>query len=530
MARKIKEKIEGKAKTELGKRKKIVGKKKRTKTSPKKNTRMIPDFIIPHLKKKTFGKLLEWENEKEGIFKLFWKHQSSGDWKEEHCEVFKAWSIMKENYNENDPNKYTKAKDRFRNALNKLEVKDFLEKILLEDNIIYYQLKDLNRNESNEVQMQASAHENNNNYSNQIDNTSPPNVSENLNENVQEMQNQVEQKSNPLWNENILVTSGSTVSDASHDTREIHQHNFEIVDCLDFLADYIKKIGEKLFHGQHITGRNVLVETLTKGDLQLMITKNREKNITALLINFNDTSSGSEQDLDNLQTDVLTNNDVLLQDASLSENHLGNIFHGNVITSDNRPENQSVENETNIFAELKKWESNRNENISDTKNPSNCYQNRSLNLEENCDSQTDIKFNECKIQFLDDNEENEKQTLSHSLIQTHSATQTLVNQNNWIQNQDSQNNQITAVNEMQSLLDLSNVKNNYLDLISSCGDKSPTENNNSFSLEEIDELLADIQNFSDSTDPSLSLFNNEEFLGTEEMEVDKQEMPSDKTN
>ncbi|XP_067133928.1 interferon regulatory factor 8-like [Centruroides vittatus] len=202
MARKI---TGEKAKTGRREGKRIIGKKKRTKMPAKEKIRMIQDFIIPHLRKKTFGKLLEWENEAEGIFKLFWKHQSSSDWKEEHCRVFVEWSVMKENYDENDANKYTKAKDRFRNAFNKHEINGFLEKRLQEVDIIYYQLKDLNRDESNEEKVQASVHENNN-YSNQIDNTSPSNISENLNENVQEMQNQVEQKSNPVWNENIPGT------------------------------------------------------------------------------------------------------------------------------------------------------------------------------------------------------------------------------------------------------------------------------------------------------------------------------------
>ncbi|XP_067133993.1 uncharacterized protein [Centruroides vittatus] len=106
----------------------------------------IEDFIIPHLRNNTFGKLLEWHNEEQGIFKVSWTHKSGGDWKEEDFQVFVAWSKINNLFDENDPKCYTCAKDRFRSSLYKLKNKVLPVKTSKKSKYRLYQLKKFNKN------------------------------------------------------------------------------------------------------------------------------------------------------------------------------------------------------------------------------------------------------------------------------------------------------------------------------------------------------------------------------------------------
>ncbi|KAF8778685.1 hypothetical protein HNY73_015385 [Argiope bruennichi] len=79
---------------------------------------LLENFMIPSLKEKSFGHLLSWVDEENGILKIFWQHKNSSQWKEEDFTVFKAWDAMKGRMPTETNIKYlTQAKQRFRAAM-----------------------------------------------------------------------------------------------------------------------------------------------------------------------------------------------------------------------------------------------------------------------------------------------------------------------------------------------------------------------------------------------------------------------------
>ncbi|GFY02958.1 IRF tryptophan pentad repeat domain-containing protein [Trichonephila clavipes] len=52
--------------------------------------KLIPDFIIPHLERQTYGRHLIWEDKTKGSFKVSRIHQSSELWSDECIAVYKV--------------------------------------------------------------------------------------------------------------------------------------------------------------------------------------------------------------------------------------------------------------------------------------------------------------------------------------------------------------------------------------------------------------------------------------------------------
>lgn len=105
---------------------------------------IIEDFIIPSLENRKYGRLLEWIDEEEGIFQVFWSHKSCSKWHEEEFAVFIDWSLAK-GKNQMKANFYTDSKGRFRSALYKLKSKVICLKSL-DKKYRRYQLKDYKKN------------------------------------------------------------------------------------------------------------------------------------------------------------------------------------------------------------------------------------------------------------------------------------------------------------------------------------------------------------------------------------------------
>lgn len=106
---------------------------------------LIEDYIIPSLKTKQFGKLLEWEDEENGIFRVRWSHKSGSAWEESYFTVFTTWDILK-GRTEKDEHYYTNSKGRFRSALHRLKSKITL---LKKGKYRRYQLKKYKVNNEN---------------------------------------------------------------------------------------------------------------------------------------------------------------------------------------------------------------------------------------------------------------------------------------------------------------------------------------------------------------------------------------------
>lgn len=100
---------------------------------------IIEDFILPKLKNKWFGHLMEWEDEFEGIFRVFWSHKSGRKWQKKYFLVFTEWDKMKGRENHGGPGYYTEAKGRFRSALTRLKNK--IEALPRERHYRRYKLK-----------------------------------------------------------------------------------------------------------------------------------------------------------------------------------------------------------------------------------------------------------------------------------------------------------------------------------------------------------------------------------------------------
>ncbi|XP_055934760.1 uncharacterized protein LOC129964104 [Argiope bruennichi] len=90
--------------------------------------KLIPDFIIPHLERKTYGRHLIWEDREKGSFKVSRIHQSSELWSDECIAVYKAWSQEKKLWKLDDAKRITKAKHRLITALRRSPIIEVLKK------------------------------------------------------------------------------------------------------------------------------------------------------------------------------------------------------------------------------------------------------------------------------------------------------------------------------------------------------------------------------------------------------------------
>ncbi|GIY10644.1 IRF tryptophan pentad repeat domain-containing protein [Caerostris darwini] len=95
---------------------------------PHQRTRLLQDFLIPHLNNKTFGAKLYWTDASEGKFRILWKHQSSSRFEAEDSAVYREWAIKKGLWDPRNPRAPTIAKQRFRAALLKLRHVTILRK------------------------------------------------------------------------------------------------------------------------------------------------------------------------------------------------------------------------------------------------------------------------------------------------------------------------------------------------------------------------------------------------------------------
>ncbi|KAL1425832.1 hypothetical protein MTO96_018815 [Rhipicephalus appendiculatus] len=81
---------------------------------------LVRDFLVPCLDNGFYGDDLQWLNRSRGIFLIRWTHQGSKSFNREGRNVFRDWSVMKRKWDDQDPNRLSKAKQRVRAAFRKL--------------------------------------------------------------------------------------------------------------------------------------------------------------------------------------------------------------------------------------------------------------------------------------------------------------------------------------------------------------------------------------------------------------------------
>lgn len=81
---------------------------------------LVRDFLVPCLDSGCYGDDLQWLNRRRGVFLIRWTHQGSKSFNREGPNVFRDWSILKRKWDERDPNRLSKAKQRVRAAFRKL--------------------------------------------------------------------------------------------------------------------------------------------------------------------------------------------------------------------------------------------------------------------------------------------------------------------------------------------------------------------------------------------------------------------------
>ncbi|GFY59251.1 IRF tryptophan pentad repeat domain-containing protein [Trichonephila inaurata madagascariensis] len=114
--------------------------------------KLIPDFIIPHLERQTYGRHLIWEDKTKGSFKVSRIHQSSELWSDECIAVYKAWSLKKKLWKPDDDKNITKAKHRLITALRRSPVIEVLSK-----EPAYYRFRFIHPNASAKKSIDSSA-------------------------------------------------------------------------------------------------------------------------------------------------------------------------------------------------------------------------------------------------------------------------------------------------------------------------------------------------------------------------------------
>lgn len=85
-----------------------------------RNCLLVRDFLVPRLDRCLYGEDLKWIDRNEGIFLIRWTHQGSKSFNREGPNVFRDWSILKRKWDDSDPNRLSKAKQRVRAAFRKL--------------------------------------------------------------------------------------------------------------------------------------------------------------------------------------------------------------------------------------------------------------------------------------------------------------------------------------------------------------------------------------------------------------------------
>lgn len=85
-----------------------------------RNCLLVRDFLVPRLDRCLYGEDLKWIDRNEGIFLIRWTHQGSKSFNREGPNVFRDWSILKHKWDDDDPNRLSKAKQRVRAAFRKL--------------------------------------------------------------------------------------------------------------------------------------------------------------------------------------------------------------------------------------------------------------------------------------------------------------------------------------------------------------------------------------------------------------------------
>ncbi|GFS79154.1 IRF tryptophan pentad repeat domain-containing protein [Nephila pilipes] len=149
--------------------------------------KLIPDFIIPHLERQTYGRHLIWEDRKNGSFKVSRIHQSSELWSDDCIAVYKAWSLKKKLWKPDDDKKITKAKHRLITALRRSPVIEVLSK-----EPAYYRFRFIHPNASGKKSSSDSNTENSGPLV-ELENTdfdndkSPPTIIHNLQTKVKEV-------------------------------------------------------------------------------------------------------------------------------------------------------------------------------------------------------------------------------------------------------------------------------------------------------------------------------------------------------
>ncbi|KAG8181769.1 hypothetical protein JTE90_018076 [Oedothorax gibbosus] len=83
--------------------------------------RLLQDFLIPHLDRGTFHDKLCWVDRNRGVFKIFWRHQSSSRFSAQDSIVFQEWAVAKGLWDPHNPRGPTIYKQRMRAALLKLK-------------------------------------------------------------------------------------------------------------------------------------------------------------------------------------------------------------------------------------------------------------------------------------------------------------------------------------------------------------------------------------------------------------------------
>lgn len=81
---------------------------------------LVRDFLVPCLDSGCYGDDLQWLNRRRGVFLIRWTHQGSKSFNREGPNVFRDWSILKRKWDDRDPNRLSKAKQRVRAAFRKL--------------------------------------------------------------------------------------------------------------------------------------------------------------------------------------------------------------------------------------------------------------------------------------------------------------------------------------------------------------------------------------------------------------------------
>lgn len=85
-----------------------------------RNCLLVRDFLVPCLDSGCYGDDLQWLDRHRGIFLIRWTHQGSKSFNREGPNVFRDWSILKRKWDDQDPNRLSKAKQRVRAAFRKL--------------------------------------------------------------------------------------------------------------------------------------------------------------------------------------------------------------------------------------------------------------------------------------------------------------------------------------------------------------------------------------------------------------------------